>query len=134
MSAKFNDDFLNDVEKKLGQNLEKAAIYLKGKIKEALNTTGEPYLASQGPGGRHYKNEEVSAPGENPHKMIGNLQRSVAHAMEPDKKTAYVGSNLDYALFLEVGTSKMAARPFFLPTLKAEADTISKIIATGKAK
>ena len=90
MAAKFNDDFLKDVETKLGQNLEKAAIYLKGKIKETLNTTGEPYLASDGPSGRHYKNEEVSEPGQPPHKMLGNLQRSVAHAMEADKQTAYV--------------------------------------------
>ncbi len=132
MSAKFNDDVLTDLEKKLGQNLERAAIYLKSKIKENLNTTGEPYLASEGPSGRHYKNEDVSAPGEFPHKMLGNLQRSVAHAMEADKSKAYVGSNLAYALYLEVGTSKMAARPFFRPTLLAEADAIAKILAMGE--
>jgi HK97 gp10 family phage protein len=134
MSAKFNDRFIGDLERKLADNLEKAAIYLKGKVKENLNTTGGPYLDSEGPAGRHYRNEEVSAPGDFPHKMLGNLQRSIAHAMSADRKTAYVGSNLDYALFLEVGTIKMAPRPFFRPTLAVEGDTIKKIIASGLAK
>jgi len=131
MAAKFNDEFIKETEKKLADNLYKAAVYLKGKVKEALNTTGNPYLASAGPSGRHYKNENPSEPGEAPHKMLGNLMRSIAHAMSEDGKTAYVGSNLEYALFLEVGTVKMAPRPFFRTTLTEEAETIKKIIATG---
>lgn len=131
MAAKFNDKFLDDVERELAKNLERAAIFLKGRIKETLNTSGQPYVASKGPAGRHYRNEEVSQPGEAPHKMLGNLQRSIAHAMETDGSAAYVGSNLPYALFLEVGTSKMEARPFFRPTLIVEADVLGRIIATG---
>jgi HK97 gp10 family phage protein len=129
--ATFNDKFIDGVEKQLKDNLFKAAVYLKTKIKERLNVTGNPILASRGPGGRHYRNETVSAPGDAPHKMLGNLQRSIAHAVDSDGKTAYVGSNLDYALYLEIGTSKMAARPFFRPIFQEEADTLAKILTTG---
>jgi len=126
------DKFLSGLEKQMGDNLEKAAIYLKGKVKEALNRS-EQYQRFVGDHGVWYKGEDPSGPGSPPKKITGSLQRSVAHEMGPGRQEAFVGSNIDYALFLELGTSKMAARPFLRSTLMKERDTIAKIMATGKA-
>lgn len=126
------DKFLSGLEKQMGDNLEKAAIYLKGKVKEALNRS-EQYQRFVGDHGVWYKGEDPSSPGSPPKKITGTLQRSIAHEMGPDRKEAFVGSNIDYALFLELGTSKMAARPFLRSTLMKERDAIAKILATGKA-
>lgn len=125
------DKFLHNLENNLGQNLEKAAIYLKDHVKTALNRS-QPRSRSVGDSGVHYKGLEPSAPGEAPKKLVGFLQRSIAHAMSADRQQAFVGTNLEYGLFLEIGTSKMAARPYLRPTLDKLKDEITRIIATGK--
>ena len=125
------DDFIRGLEKQLGDNLEKAAIYLKDKVKQAVNRS-QPYERYVGEAGVYYHGEEPSAPGDPPKKITGTLQRSIAHEMSPDRKQAFVGSNMEYAFYLELGTSKMAARPFLRSTLMAERDKIAKIIAEGK--
>jgi HK97 gp10 family phage protein len=59
---------------------------------------------------------------------------------EVNKDTLRVGTNVEYAPFVELGTSKMAARPFLRPALlenkqaleKAFNITISNITTRGK--
>ena len=125
------DQFLRNVEQQLGENLEKAAIYYKGEVKKALNRS-QGYERYVGNAGVYYHGLDPSSPGESPKKLTGYLQRSIAHEMSQDKQVAFVGSALDYAFFLEMGTSKMRARPFLRPTLAACRDTILQILATGK--
>lgn len=124
------DNFVNDLEAELSANLEKASIYLAGKVKEGLNRS-QPRRRFTGKKGVHYEGQNPSSPGEEPKKVTGFLQRSIAHEMSDDGQQAYVGTNLDYGLYLETGTSKMAARPWLRSTLLKEQETISKIIATG---
>lgn len=122
------DAFAADLAKQLGDNLEKAAIFYKGKVKEAINRSQD----KEGTG-LNTRGLDPSQPGEPPKKLTGFLQRSIAHAMSSDRQQAFVGSNLDYSLYLEIGTVKMAARPFLRRTLAENKDTIAKIIASGKA-
>ncbi len=129
MSFTWDDDFLNSVERELAKNMERAAIHLKNQIKQNLNVEN-PYWRGKGAKGVWYHGTEPSQPGEFPRKIRGDLIRSIAHEMEGT--TAYVGSNLDYASFLELGTSKMAARPFLRATLDQEQEQIARII-TGQA-
>jgi HK97 gp10 family phage protein len=132
MPVEWNGDrFLAEVDENLSANLEKAAIYFKGKVKEALNRS-QPYERYKGEKGVYYHGEDPSQPGEAPKKITGFLQRSIAHAMSGDKKQAFVGTNLDYGLYLETGTVKMAARPFLRSTLLKEREKIARIIATGR--
>ncbi len=130
MSFTFNPDVGQQLQQQLALNLEKAAIYFKGKVKEALNRSQEQYH-TVGDKGVWYHGLDPSAPGEEPKKVTGFLQRSIAHAMSEDKQKAFVGSNLDYALYLELGTVKMAPRPFLRSVLLQEQETIARIIATG---
>jgi phage gpG-like protein len=126
------DKYLTDLNKTLGANLEKAAIHLVNKVKLALNVSGKPHAVAHSEVGLDYANETPSVPGEPPHKMLGNLQRSITHAMSSDKKKAFVGTNIDYGHVLEVGGSRVAARPYLRATLLKEHDTLTKIIASGK--
>lgn len=43
----------------------------------------------------------------------GRLRNSISHAADAD--AAYIGTNVEYAPYVELGTSKMAARPFLKP-------------------
>ena len=44
-----------------------------------------------------------------------------------------VGSDVSHALFLEIGTHKMAARPFLRPAVKANRRKINKIFAEANS-
>ena len=57
----------------------------------------------------------------------GALRRSITHELSPDGKTAVVGSNMEYAAFVELGTSKMAARPYLKLALIQSRSEIKRI-------
>ena len=43
----------------------------------------------------------------------GRLRASISHAR--DDNAAYIGTNVEYAAFVELGTSRMKARPYLRP-------------------
>jgi|SRR5690554_3621626 len=56
----------------------------------------------------------ASAPGDAPNTDTGTLVNSIA-VETPQPKTAFVGTSLKYGLWLEIGTGRMAARPWLRP-------------------
>jgi HK97 gp10 family phage protein len=45
----------------------------------------------------------------------GRLRNSITNAVRVDEKAVYIGSNVSYAAFVELGTSRMKARPYLKP-------------------
>lgn len=74
-----------------------------------------------------------SLPGEFPRKQTGDLRRRIAYEVDEASLVARVGTNLLYGKFLELGTKKMAPRPFLRRTLAAERDAITRLLAGGAA-
>ena len=73
-----------------------------------------------------------SLPGEPPHADTGRMRNSVTHDVTRDAEghlVARVGSNVEYAPHLELGTSKMEARPFLLRSIEDQRDKIKEIIS-----
>jgi len=70
-----------------------------------------------------------SAPGEPPHKQTGRLRASVTHEVDKGEMTARVGTNVKYGLYLELGTSKMAPRPWLRRALAETAAKINSILS-----
>lgn len=58
-----------------------------------------------------------SKPGDPPHADTRQLGQSIFYVVMRDDQKAIVGTNLKKGLFLEVGTSKMRARPYLRPAL-----------------
>lgn len=54
------------------------------------------------------------------------LRQSITHAK--DAEAAYVGSNVEYAPYVEMGTSKMRARPFIRPAVENYMDDYKEIL------
>lgn len=94
------------------QRIEVAAILLKNAIKEDLS---EPF-------------PPASDEGEPPHKRTGRLRASMSHEVDKEALTARVGSNVLYAKFLELGTVKMAARPFLRKAFNEHFDKLRAIM------
>lgn len=45
----------------------------------------------------------------------GRLRNSIANAVRVDEKAVYIGTNVEYAAFVELGTSRMKPRPYLKP-------------------
>ena len=123
------DQFLDQLQKRIAGNLEKAAIHLVNQIKVKLNRS-QPYKISRGKKGVWYKGEDPSTPGTPPKKVRGDLQRSISYEMDGKKLTVKVGSNSPYSRPLELGTQDIEPRPFLRSTLDEEKDKVSQIIGT----
>lgn len=59
----------------------------------------------------------------------GNLRNSISHA--DDGTYAYIGTNVEYAPYVELGTSKMEARPFLQNAVLAHQDEYRQIFEDG---
>lgn len=56
----------------------------------------------------------------------GNLRNSISHTA--DKDAAYIGTNVYYAPYVEMGTVKMEARPFLKPAATEHSNTYESIM------
>ena len=56
----------------------------------------------------------------------GNLRNSITH-QQLDEDTEIVGTNVEYAPYQELGTSRMAAHPFLRPAAENHAEEYKEI-------
>ena len=112
----YGDKLRKEIEAKCFKNMGAACRFLEGEIKKDIS----------GP--------SPSAPGEPPGVVSGELRRSMTHEVEktPQGVTGRVGTNKEYAIPLEFGTSTMAARPFLRPGLEKNKKPIAKTLTSGK--
>lgn len=59
----------------------------------------------------------------------GRLRGSISHAT--DDTSAYIGTNVEYAPYVELGTRKMAARPFLKNAVANYTDEYKQIVEDG---
>lgn len=48
----------------------------------------------------------------------GRLRNSITNEAYQDEQAVVIGTNVEYAAYVELGTSKMAARPYLRPALE----------------
>lgn len=124
------DAFLDRV---VEQDIERRAFNVENKAKRllAMHGGGRVYTTrfwrdKEGRlriGGRRVPHQ-ASAPGQPPASDTGRLMASIHHQMVGAGQSvqAQIGSDVQYALYLELGTRYMAPRPFLRPALAAAVD------------
>lgn len=55
----------------------------------------------------------------------GRLRNSITHAYDDD--SAYIGTNVEYGKYVELGTSRMAARPYLGPAATQHSEEYKNI-------
>lgn len=113
--------------------MHKAALLVEADTKKNFTLQGQ---------GRRYGKHIASRPGEPPAIDTGILRASITNEVElkgvgvegrvgPDIEyiaaKAPVGTNVEYGYYLEIGTSKMAPRPFLRPALRRTRRKVVKI-------
>ena len=58
----------------------------------------------------------------------GNLRNSITHDVDEEEPAAYIGTNVEYAPYQELGTIHMKAQPFLKPAVADHASEYRKII------
>ena len=56
----------------------------------------------------------------------GRLRNSVSHAT--DDKAAYIGTNVDYAVYVEMGTVNTPAQPYLKPAVTDHVNEYQRIV------
>lgn len=102
----------SQLRERAGLAVRKAAFDIEAGAKQSMKgpKSGATYK-------RGSKSHQASAPGEAPAIDTGNLVNSIQTDVQGLR--AEVGTAVEYALYLEYGTSKMAARPFLGPAAEA---------------
>lgn len=115
----------------------------------AMPKFGETGMRKRKGATKRWRQRNASKPGEPPHVVTGTLRSSIGFAISdgrfgggkgiatprsgPESVVGVVGSNLQippYPYYLEVGTSRMKARPFLRPALDRAQPYIKRIFAT----
>ena len=58
----------------------------------------------------------------------GNLRNSITHTVDEEEPAAYIGTNVEYAPYVCLGTIHMNAQPFLKPAVNDHKDEYRKII------
>ena len=58
----------------------------------------------------------------------GRLRNSITHVARTDEKAVYIGTNVEYAPDVELGTVHQKAQPYLKPAASEHADTYRAII------
>lgn len=133
----------DDIGAEFARNLRAALAAGKGGGRDALNIIGlegvnkvRALLSIPG-SGRVYRRRGVthvaSAPGQPPAVDTGRLRSSYTYAVgsEAGQDFVAIGTSVDYAPPLEMGTRRMAPRPHLRPMALSLQGVISRIVADG---
>lgn len=58
----------------------------------------------------------------------GNLRNSITHATEDEGRTVVIGTSVEYAPYVELGTYKMKARPYLRPAIENHIDEYKDVV------
>lgn len=57
----------------------------------------------------------------------GTLKTNITHFVEKEEAAAYIGTNVEYGIYVEMGTKKMEAQPFLRPAATDHTQTYKNI-------
>jgi phage gpG-like protein len=111
------------IEHEMSNRMAVACRLVMNHAKELLSVSG----TGGTPGSTRKYGSNPSAPGEPPHKQYGRLRASVA--TEVSGMRGRTGTNVDYGRWLELGTRKMAARPWLKRSLDETTADIRRLFS-----
>lgn len=99
------------------QEVARRAQILRNEVVEQLSQPGSGRTYATGNRTSPHDSHTASAPGDPPAVNTGRLRQSIT-ALQISPGRWRVGTNVEYAIFLEWGTRKMAPRPFMRPAVE----------------
>jgi HK97 gp10 family phage protein len=123
----FLPNITKELDEALNQQILKSTILIRNELLKLLSgqRTGRLYKVA----GTKKKYYRASSPSEPPASRLGHLRASYQYKVLGTgyKAKGYVGSELEYAHYLEYGTYKMAPRPHLQPAMMNSKPKIEKL-------
>jgi HK97 gp10 family phage protein len=124
------DEVLSALEKAIENGLKAIGMTAEGHAKRKI--TDYPAVDT----GRLRNSITYALSGEKPSKSYyydnsGNAYLNEGAAPKDKEKAVYIGTNVEYASHVELGTSKMGARPFLKPSATEHNEEYQKIMETS---
>jgi HK97 gp10 family phage protein len=123
ISTKINNNIDALLIDKVHLLLGKAATEFEAEMKNEIETGSKSGISYQRGNISHTASAPGQAPATDSGKLVGSIRYKKKSATEHE-----VSINSEYALALEVGTSRMAARPFITPALQNAKKKLMKAI------
>lgn len=105
-SVDINDhssEYMRQFENSMSTALEKIGLHIEGESKEELENT--------------------------PRRIdTGNLRNSINYQVDEKEKCVYIGTNVEYAIYVHEGTSQMEANRFLKNAVDRNRDQIDKLL------
>lgn len=127
---------LASLDKLFGKEIRSALIaggkLVETEAKKSIQTMsmGDRVIRTRNGGGEY--EHITSRPGDAPNTDTGLLVKSIVTEVAP--AGVFVGTNTEYAPWLEFGTSNMKARPFLYPALQSKRKVIIELVGSAMRK
>ena len=109
----------------MNKRVDAAARVIRNEARKLISRD-QPYKIYGKKGSRSRHGLDPSSPGEPPKKLTGTLRIGVLQEKELLVPEARVGTNVPYGKWLEMGTRKMAPRPWLSAALRNKAADIMR--------
>ena len=116
------------------QNIEISLTDNSDLIKDALEDQVEQALTAVGITAENNAKREITRAvydtpeSKSGYVRTGRLRNSLTHEVSMNEKAVYIGSAVEYASYVEGGTSKMPARPYLRPAIVNNVDEYKNLI------
>mgnify|MGYP002517240862 FL=1 len=102
-------------------------------IKEAFEDQVEQALIAVGITAENNAKREITravydTPESKTYIRTGRLRNSLTHSVEMNEKAVYIGSAVEYAAYVELGTTRMRARPYLRPAVANYTDEYKNLV------
>ena len=64
----------------------------------------------------------------------GNLRNSITNEVQSSEKAVYIGTNVEYATYVELGTTRTKAKPYLKPAVADHSAVYKRIIEEEMGK
>ena len=124
------EEAMRRIRTEAGNRVDMAARFVRDRAKELVSRDQPVRIYAKG-AGRSRKGLDPSKPGEPPKKVTGHLRMNIKKEPTPINMVTRVGTNVPYGKHLELGTRKMAARPWLWAAIVRNAVELQRRFGIG---
>lgn len=114
-----------NIEISLTDNSDLIKDAMEDQVEQALTAVG---ITAENNAKREITRAVYDTPESPSYVRTGRLRNSLTHSVEMNEKAVYIGSAVEYAAYVELGTSRMRARPYLRPAVENYTDEYKNLV------
>ncbi len=107
--------------------MQTVSIKLTNNIDKVRRSSEQSIIAALEAVGAHIADEAADELENSPRRVdTARLKNSITHQVAPDEKAVYIGTNVEYAVYVHEGTSRMDPNRFLKNAVEKNTDQIRR--------